>query len=386
MNIPVINERVRPFKVLKNQHSDFRAKLKSQLAKDTISFGNKAEKAPKKSMGMRDIAILLSLMASSVLGYETYSTRQDLNTLKLDLAKAQGVIETLQNQNVTLNTKLDEQGALIAELKYKDLTIEIDILKNKKMIEHLSSFSLERVQQVLDNVAPSTVKIETPNGSTGSGFIIKDKDGHSYILTNAHVTDFAIDSTDDMDDHQKYNIEVYTGNDYASPYAFEAQIYEYEPGVFAETLMEKDMAVLKVPDEIVLPDSTTGLKLRNQLLNPVKAGEMLIAIGNPQGLKDSVSVGFVSNANRVVSSAPDNNYIQIDGSINPGNSGGAIIDLDGNVIAINQMMSRGSVDIIADVPLEEDVVMLGDGNGIGYAIRSDTILNYLNEIGIELKK
>lgn len=82
-------------------------------------------------------------------------------------------------------------------------------------------------------------------------------------------------------------------------------------------------------------------------------GETVIAIGNPLGLENTVTVGVLSARDRTVSSARTNrvytDFLQTDASINPGNSGGALVDLDGRLIGIN-------------------TAIVGEAQGIGFAI------------------
>lgn len=82
-------------------------------------------------------------------------------------------------------------------------------------------------------------------------------------------------------------------------------------------------------------------------------GETVIAIGNPLGLENTVTVGVLSARDRTVSSPRTNrvytDFLQTDASINPGNSGGALVDLDGRLIGIN-------------------TAIVGEAQGIGFAI------------------
>ncbi len=84
----------------------------------------------------------------------------------------------------------------------------------------------------------------------------------------------------------------------------------------------------------------------------VRQGELVLAIGSPEGLRNTVTMGVVSSFARQLD--PDNPmvYIQTDAALNPGNSGGPLADIDGNVIGINTLMlSKG-----------------GGSEGLGFAI------------------
>src|SRR5437016_12096919 len=92
-------------------------------------------------------------------------------------------------------------------------------------------------------------------------------------------------------------------------------------------------------------------------------GETVIAIGNPFGLNQSVSIGVVSALHRTVH-AEDRSYydfIQTDASINPGNSGGPLLNADGNVIGVCS-------------------AVLASGQGIGFAIPIDRALRVAREL------
>jgi serine protease Do len=159
----------------------------------------------------------------------------------------------------------------------------------------------------------------------GSGIIVS-KEGH--ILTNNHV----IDGADE--------VMVSIG--------MEKREYRAEKiGADSAT----DLAVLKieVDDEditpIVFADSSK-----------VKAGDVALAIGNPFGLTQSVSMGIVSAVGRGGMGIADyENFIQTDAAINMGNSGGALVDVDGRLIGVNTAIFSRS----------------GGNQGIGFAVPSN---------------
>jgi S1-C subfamily serine protease len=170
---------------------------------------------------------------------------------------------------------------------------------------------------------------ESPSGSekiergTGSGFIIS-ADGR--LITNAHVVD---------------------GSNLVKVTLKDGQIYDGKVlGIDPVT----DVAVLKI-EAIDLPTVTFG-KADN--LTP---GEWAIAIGNPLGLDNTVTVGIVSAIDRSSSQVgvPDKRlkFIQTDAAINPGNSGGPLLNASGEVIGIN-------------------TAIRADAQGLGFAIPSET--------------
>jgi serine protease Do len=139
----------------------------------------------------------------------------------------------------------------------------------------------------------------------GSGVIIS-ADGH--ILTNNHVVQGADD------------IEVTLGGN-SSTRKYKAKKVAGDAGT--------DIAVLKIEandlQPIVFGDS-----------DKIRVGDIVVAVGNPFGLTQSVSMGVVSALGRGDMGIVDyENFIQTDASINPGNSGGALVDIEGRLIGIN---------------------------------------------------
>jgi len=155
--------------------------------------------------------------------------------------------------------------------------------------------------------------------SIGSGVIVT-KDG--YILTNNHVVREA----------DEINIKLSDGR------TAEAKLVGSDP--------ESDLAILKIdlPDlpVIALGDSA-----------PIRVGDVVLAIGNPFGVGQTVTQGIVSATQRQgLGINTFENFIQTDADINPGNSGGALIDVNGNLIGINNAIFTRS----------------GGSHGIGFAI------------------
>lgn len=153
--------------------------------------------------------------------------------------------------------------------------------------------------------------------ASGSGIIISE-DG--YILTNNHI----VSSTSNSSYYQvseATNLTVYLFND-ENPY--KAEII----GSDAQT----DLAVIKI-DKTGLTPAELGDS------SSVKIGEFAMAIGNPLGLKSTVTSGIISALNREVTTNDGTKYvlIQTDAAINSGNSGGALVNSQGQVIGINTL-------------------------------------------------
>ncbi|NEP13112.1 MAG: trypsin-like serine protease [Symploca sp. SIO2C1] len=155
----------------------------------------------------------------------------------------------------------------------------------------------------------------------GSGFII---DSSGIILTNAHVVDRADKVTVSLKDGRQFEGKV--------------------QGVDKVT----DLAVVKVKGSnlpvVPLGDS-----------NQVEVGDWAIAVGNPLGLDNTVTLGIVSTLKRSSAQAgiPDKrlDFIQTDAAINPGNSGGPLLNERGEVIGINTAIRAGAMGIGFAIPV-----------------------------------
>ncbi|HEY9850553.1 MAG TPA: HhoA/HhoB/HtrA family serine endopeptidase [Leptolyngbyaceae cyanobacterium] len=159
----------------------------------------------------------------------------------------------------------------------------------------------------------------------GSGFII-DKSG--IILTNAHVVDEA----------DKVTVTLKNGS------TFEGQVR----GVDEIT----DLAVVKIdPKGMDLPVAALGDS------NQVSVGDWAIAVGNPLGLDNTVTLGIVSTLKRSSSEVgvPDKrlDFIQTDAAINPGNSGGPLLNENGEVIGINTAIRPDAMGIGFAIPINK---------------------------------
>ncbi|MER3545596.1 MAG: 2-alkenal reductase [Chloroflexota bacterium] len=194
---------------------------------------------------------------------------------------------------------------------------------------------------IYKRVSPAVVYIETDNGS-GSGFVY-DKEGH--IVTNNHVIQDA------------NRIEVV----FANRKRAEAEVVGSD--------VDADIAVLKVDvpaDELVVADLGDS--------DAVQVGQFAIAIGNPFGLQNTMTVGIVSGLGRTLQSdrvAPGGsggrysnpNVIQTDAAINPGNSGGPLLDSQGRVIGINTAI-RSTAQGVTGQPVN---------TGVGFAVPINTV-------------
>ncbi len=188
----------------------------------------------------------------------------------------------------------------------------------------------------------------TSQRSSGSGVLLTP-DG--FILTNAHVVKGARNLRVELP-HQPES-ETQAGVDRFAGRSIPARVI----GVDRQT----DLAVIKV-DRENLPYLEFGDS------SSLKQGQLVLALGNPLGLENSVSLGIVSAVARQLKPDDPVSYIQTDAPINPGNSGGPLIDADGRVVGINTLILTQS----------------GGSEGIGFAIPSNLasrIFRQLKTIG-----
>jgi serine protease DegQ len=170
------------------------------------------------------------------------------------------------------------------------------------------------------------------SSSLGSGVIVSP-DG--YILTNHHMVEAADQIEVALSDGRKAKAHV-IGSD-----------------------PETDLAVIKIELPGNLPAITFG--------HPEKAhvGDMVLAIGNPFGVGETVTMGIVSALKRDhLGINTFENFIQTDAAINPGNSGGALVDSNGNLIGINSAIYSPN----------------GGSLGIGFAISASTAKKIMEQI------
>ena len=165
----------------------------------------------------------------------------------------------------------------------------------------------------------------------GSGVVIT-ADG--YVLTNNHVVDGADDVRVSIGDSNK---------------RYEAKVVGRDPG--------SDLAVLKIEATGLTPaifgDSDNLL-----------VGDVVLAIGNPFGVGQSVSRGIVSALGRGMGMGVFEDFIQTDAAINPGNSGGALLDTDGRLIGINSAILSRS----------------GGFAGVGFAIPANLVRSVAEQL------
>jgi len=164
---------------------------------------------------------------------------------------------------------------------------------------------------------------ESDRRSLGSGVIIDPK---GYILTNEHVVAKAVRVKVTLIDNREFEGKV-VGAD-----------------------IKSDLAVIKIDPDRPLPYVEMGRS------NDLMIGETVVAIGNPFGLKHTVTTGIISAVNRTIRASERqvfNDFIQVDASINPGNSGGPLLNINGALIGVNTAIFKDAQGIGFAIPIDK---------------------------------
>ena len=234
-------------------------------------------------------------------------------------------VPAIRNKLVGQNSSSSQSNQ--ASIDYNNINTNLVSLSN------FSDTGIAVAQKVLPSVVGIKVTysvntIFSQNASTataeGSGVIISS-DG--YILTNNHVINSTSSSSGSYYSiGEATNLTVTLYNDST----------EYKAKIIG-TDSQTDLAVIKI-DKTDLSAATLGDS------DSVQVGEWCMAIGNPLGMKSSVTTGSISALNRSITDSEGKTYnvIQTDAAINSGNSGGALVNSKGEVIGINTIKASGT--------------------------------------------
>ena len=272
----------------------------------------------------------------------------------------------IENYSLRTNKKIILTTILILFLSL--MWVQVISAETEQTSSHLAleSFS-DSIADIAEKVGPAVVNIDTvkmvkqgstfsnddpifrhffgeqfrefsrtvPQKGTGSGFII-NKEG--YILTNEHVVHKADKIKVTLADGRKFDGKV-VGSDETS-----------------------DMAIVKIKE-----DDLPIVALGNS--EDLRVGEIVVAIGNPYGLQQTVTMGVVSAKGRSIPAGIEGhvyrNFIQTDAAINPGNSGGPLLNIKGEVVGINTAIIPYAQGIGFAIPINiakrniDDLINLG---------------------------
>ena len=207
----------------------------------------------------------------------------------------------------------------------------ISDLKISSLLDELNLSISSLVERVLPSVVNISVltDLQDQTGGVGSGIIY---DSQGYIITNSHVAGSAVELLVTLSDGSNHPAELIG---------------------FSEIV---DIAVVKIDAEGLVPAEFASI-------DDQRVGEIVIAVGSPFGIEQSVTMGIISGKGRSIPATTDTipivDLIQTDTAINPGNSGGPLINTRGEVIGINTLILSPS----------------GASAGIGFSIPTDTAAN-----------
>jgi len=256
--------------------------------------------------------IILLVITSTLTTLLIYSN----NNLNLQINNLNNNITILQNNLDTKQTQLDSLTT-----QFRELTFELQGVDDKyntkfgELTQKVSDINVETgsFTEIISDVINSVVSVGTNKGQ-GSGVIISSE-GH--VVTNYHVIEGA----------RTGSVLTYDGKLYG------VQIIGYD--------IKEDLAVLK----IVSNQTFNSLEFSNS--DNLKAGQKVVALGNPAGLSFTATEGIISSPAREIEG---NTFIQTDVTINPGNSGGALIDSQGKIVGIVNFKISGYEELGFAIP------------------------------------
>jgi len=294
------------------------------------------EPVKKKKTG-RKVQSFLSMVTAGVVGSMlTIVAIPNIDTLQNLSEKISGVTGE-QNSAVSSSNENNEAASVVTTAT--STTKNSDDIAVADMVE-ASSKAIVGIVNLQEQTSRYSTDTSAVEAGSGSGVIFKVTGNEAYIVTNNHVIEGA----------SEIEVSLYNGEKAS------AQL------IGADALT--DLAVLKIDSKDVegtleFGDSST-----------LRAGEEVLAIGNPLGLEFSrtVTQGIVSATDRTIAVTTsagewELDVIQTDAAINPGNSGGALLNSSGQVIGINSLK------------ISEDGV-----EGLGFAIPSNDVVPIVNQL------
>ena len=227
-------------------------------------------------------------------------------------AAAQDVDLTANQDRVVPDSRVEMQLSFAPIVR--DVAPAVVNVYSRRVVNNQNPFANDPVFSRLFRSQPRE------QNSLGSGVIV---DHSGVIVTNNHVVAYATELRVVLADRREFEATVLLTDE------------------------ATDLAVLKIETDEPLPT------LPYNMTNDPEVGDLVLAIGNPFGVGQTVTSGIVSALARTdVGQTDFGSFIQTDAAINPGNSGGALVDMRGQLIGINSMIFSRS----------------GGSNGIGFAI------------------
>ena len=303
---------------------------------DNNSQNGNSPKPPKKNKAGKIVAIILAICAFvAVVGIVLGATGViDSNKNSVNNNS------TSQSQDSSSDVKTNDSNSVETKDSSGNLTVAGVA---QKVMDSCVGITVYSQQQEAYNYFYNYGDNSNSSGSSdpqksgeGSGVIMSESNGKTYILTCAHVISGGTKFTVTLNNKKEYD---------ATMVAYDSQT---------------DIGVLSI--------NATGLQVAEFANSDnLAVGEQVVAIGCPGGLEfmNSLTSGYISALDRPISSniGYDNKCIQVDAAINPGNSGGALFNMQGQVIGVNSSK-------IAATEYE----------GMGFAVPSDTAISTANSL------
>ncbi len=248
---------------------------------------------------------------------------------------SQGVAETTPALSDEVTAPARQLGRAFAAVAAHVKPAVVSVYSEKVLrfigTEMPAPFGGEYFEQIFGHgatrMAPQQHEYRVPQRGMGSGMIL-DKKGH--ILTNYHV----------VGDVDEIKVQL------ADRRTFEAEIVGQDP--------RSDVAVIRIKGPV--PDDLPTVELGDS--DALLTGELVMAIGAPFGLAQTVTTGIISAKGRDHMGIADyEDFLQTDAAINPGNSGGPLVNMRGEVVGMNTAMATS----------------IGQHSGVNFAIPSNII-------------
>lgn len=232
---------------------------------------------------------------------------------------------TMQGLNATFAPVVEKVAPTVVNISTKKVV--------RQRVQQASPFANDPFfQMFFGNTIPGITQDKVER-SLGSGVIVRS-DG--LFITNFHVVEAA----------QEVQVSLSDGREFTASYV--------------DGDKQLDLAIMRI--------NTNGEKMPFARLgnsDQTRVGDVVLAIGNPFGVGQSVSMGIISALGRGnVGNSALGDFIQTDAAINPGNSGGALVSASGEVIGINSAIFTRS----------------GGSNGIGFAIPANAVRNVVESV------
>jgi serine protease Do len=271
-----------------------------------------------KSKLLIPVSILIGIGVGLLLQYPFLPSSQNISESKnISLETPSLPKVTLATTSLSDKITVERRNAIVKAIEaVGDAVVNIEAVKIRVEDSFFHEIYDEFFRYFFEDFPQRKYKVP----SIGSGVIISPK---GYILTNHHVVEGASEITVRLKDGRKFE------------------------GKVIGVSREDDIAVIKIKGKD-LPVAKLAPS-RNLII-----GEWVVAIGNPFGLENTVTVGVVSAKGRRVITRDGRvfkNLIQTDASINPGNSGGPLVNVLGEVVGINTAIYEGAQGIGFAIPI-----------------------------------